>query len=185
MPIGRRWSTFSHASAYATARPRAPDGIQTRTAVACSIDAPHCRLSPTGNSCGRKAPLWYPFPAPLASKHHNAAHMRRSQPRPCLGARGRATRMLQGGKKLPWWNGKNLVDACASSANAENKTPPGLATRGRSRSSGDRGGRSPRESAGCQVSRCRARSMARLPPSFARSARPQRDGCRADLLSKE
>jgi hypothetical protein len=28
-----------------------------------------------------------PGPAPLASKPHNAAHMRRLQPRPCLGAR--------------------------------------------------------------------------------------------------
>lgn len=50
-------NTMSHASAYATAAPRAPDGIQTRTAVACSIDAPHCRLSPTGNSCRRRAPV--------------------------------------------------------------------------------------------------------------------------------
>ena len=78
-----------------------------------------------------------------------------------------------------------LVDACASSANAENNTPPGLATRGRSRSSGDRGGRSPRESAGCQKSRCRARSISRRSLPFARSTRPQRESCRAGLLSKE
>ena len=51
-------NTVSHASAYAAAAPRAPDGAQTRTAVACSIDAPHCRLSPTGNPFGRDAPLW-------------------------------------------------------------------------------------------------------------------------------
>lgn len=119
-----------------------------------------------------------------ASGHHDAAHMRQSQPRPCLGARTRATRMPQGGKELPWWKEANL-DACASSANAENKTPPGMATRGRSRSSGDRGGRSPRESAGCQKSRCRARSVPRRSLPFARSARPQREGCRAGLLSKE
>ena len=154
-------NTVSHASAYAAAAPRAPDGAQTRTAVACSIDAPHCRLSPTGNPFGRSAPLWCPFPAPLASKHHNAAHVRRSQPRPCLGAHACATRMLQGGKKLPWWNGNNLVDACASSANAGNETPPGRATRGRSRSSGDRGDRSPRESVGCQKRRHCARSLSR------------------------
>ena len=55
-------NTFSHASAYATAAPRAPDGIQTRTAVACSIDAPHCRRSPTGNPFGRQAPLLMFFP---------------------------------------------------------------------------------------------------------------------------
>lgn len=67
-----------------------------------------------------------------ASGHHDAAHMRQSQPRPCIGARTRATRMPQGGKELPWWKETNL-DACASSANAENKTPPGMATRGRSR----------------------------------------------------
>ena len=158
--------------------------MTTRTAVACSIDVPHCRLSPTGNACRRHAPMWCPFTAPLASKHHNAAHMRQSQPRPCLGARGRATRMLQGGKKLPWWNGGNLVDACASSANAENKTPPGVATRGRSRSSGDRGGRSPRESAGCQVSRCRADSLPGLASkAYARTRRPQRDGCRSSVLA--
>ena len=119
-----------------------------------------------------------------ASGHHDAAHMRQSQPRPCLGARARATRMPQGGKELPWWKEANL-DACASSANAGNKTPPGRATRGRSRSSGDRGGRSPRESAGCQKSRCRARSVPRRSLPFARSARPQREGCRAGLLSKE
>ena len=49
-------NTFSHASAYATATPRAPDGIASRTAVACSIDVPYCRLSPTGNPCRRIAP---------------------------------------------------------------------------------------------------------------------------------
>lgn len=59
--------------------------------------------------------------------------MRRSQPRPSLGPRTCATRMPQGGNEFPWWKEANLFDACASSANAENKTPPGLATRGRSR----------------------------------------------------
>ena len=49
-------NTFSHASAYATAKPRAPDGIASRTAGTCSIDIPYCRLSPTGNSYRRIAP---------------------------------------------------------------------------------------------------------------------------------
>ena len=84
--------------------------------------------------------------APPASEHHHAAHMRRLQPRPCLGARTRASRMLQGGNRgFPCRMKRNLFDARASSANAKNRTPPGLATRGRSRASGDRGGRSPRE----------------------------------------
>lgn len=119
-----------------------------------------------------------------ASGHHDAAHMRRSQPRPCLGARGRATRMPQGGKEFPWWKETNLFDACASSANAESKTPPGVATRGRSHSSGDRGGRSPRESAGYQVSRRRADSLPRLAAkAYACTRRPQRDGCRSSVLA--
>ncbi len=70
------------------------------------------------------------------------------------------------------------------SGKIRHETPP-EGIRGRSRSSGDRGGRSPRESAGCQKSRCRARSVPRRSLPFARSARPQREGCRAGLLSKE
>lgn len=143
-----KWNTRSHASAYATAAPRAPDGTQARTAEACSkmFRIAGCRQPAI------RAGAWRPFRCsirtPLASEHHHAAHMRRLQPRPCLGTRGRATRMLQGGnQKFPCWMERNLLDACASSANARNKTPPGLATRGRSRASGDRGGRSPRESA--------------------------------------
>ena len=68
----------------------------------CSVFDRCSALPAVANRQSVRAPcaLVVSIPAPLASKHHNAAHMRRSQPRPCLGARGRATRMLQGGKKL-------------------------------------------------------------------------------------
>ena len=64
-------NTFSHASAYATAAPRAPDGTLARTAVACSIDAPHCRLSPTGNPCARRLSCNFPLPpaSSIATQH--------------------------------------------------------------------------------------------------------------------
>jgi hypothetical protein len=51
-------NTFFRCRAYATATPRAPDGLvfkaRTHTAGYRSIDASHCRLSPTGNSCARR-----------------------------------------------------------------------------------------------------------------------------------
>ena len=50
-------------------------------------------------------------------------------------------------------------------------------------SSGDRGGRSPRESAGCQVSRRRADSLPGLAAkAYACTRRPQREGCRSSVL---
>ena len=77
--------------------------------------------------------------APLASKHHHAAHMRRSQPRPCLGRGSRAPGCFRAENEFRWLVLPNSCAACASFANAGNKTPPGLATRGRSRCLGRSG----------------------------------------------
>lgn len=66
-----------HGSAARTGRARSAKA-GTRTAETCSIDAPYCRLSPTGNASRRNAPYLFANPfAPLASKHHNAAHCAR------------------------------------------------------------------------------------------------------------
>jgi hypothetical protein len=66
------------------------------------------------------------------------------------------------------------------------KRPRGLRPEGVRVSSGDRGGRSPWESAGCQVARCRAGSLPGLASNaYARTRRPQRDGCRSSVLAME
>ena len=68
----------------------------------------------------------------------------------------------------------------------ETKRPRGLRPEGVRVSSGDRGGRSPWESAGCQVARCRAGSLPGLASNaYARTRRPQRDGCRSSVLAME
>lgn len=134
-------NTFSHASAYATARPRAPDGIASRTAVACSIDVPYCRLSPTGNPCRRIAPC-------MSQTQPRAARVEASPrgahapvaaaplPRACSIA---APGCFRAESIFHWLVLPNSCAACASFANAGNKTPPGLATRGRSRCLGRSG----------------------------------------------
>ena len=58
------------APAYATAAPRAPDGIRTRAAGDRSIDASHRRPSPTGNPCA------HAFPAAARIEHRDAAPAR-------------------------------------------------------------------------------------------------------------
>jgi hypothetical protein len=86
--------------------------------------------------------------APLASKHHHAAHMRRSQPRPCLGraaslrpdASGRKTILLVG------WFRRTLALYALPLRTLETKHPRVLRPEGVRVASGDRGGRSPRES---------------------------------------
>ena len=134
-------NTFSHASAYATARPRAPDGVASRTAVACSIDVPYCRLSPTGNPCGRLAPnalQTQPRAARVEASPRGAHAPVAAAPLP------RARRIAAPGCFRAESDFQELVlpnscAACASFANAGNKTPPGLATRGRSRCLGRSG----------------------------------------------
>ena len=76
---------------------------------------------------------------PRASKHHNAAHMRPLPLRPRFGVQSStpdASGQKHGSVRLDWLNS---FDAYASLANARNKTPPGLATRGRSRCLGRSG----------------------------------------------
>lgn len=60
-------NTVWRSSAYATAAPRAPDGRETRAAGDRSIDASHCRPSPTGN------PVAHAFPAAARIEHRDAA----------------------------------------------------------------------------------------------------------------
>lgn len=60
-------NTAFRSPAYATATPRAPDGRETRAAGDRSIDASHCRLSPTGN------PRAHAFPAAARIEHRDAA----------------------------------------------------------------------------------------------------------------
>ena len=134
-------NTFSHASAYATAQPRAPDGIASRTAVTCSIDVPYCRLSPTGNPCGRIAPntlQTQPRAARVEASPRGAHAPVAAAPLP----RARVVAHPDAsGRKIIFYRLvlPNSCAACASFANAGNKTPPGLATRGRSRCLGRSG----------------------------------------------
>lgn len=66
-------NTPSHASAYATAAPRAPDGTGARTAENVFEDVPHCRLSPTGNPCGAsRHALFHPGAARVGASPRSA-----------------------------------------------------------------------------------------------------------------
>ncbi len=141
-------NTFSHASAYATARPRAPDGIESRTAVACSIDVPYCRLSPTGNSCGRLAPYTLqtqPRAARVEASPRGAYAPVAAAPLP----RARAVAHPDAsGRKIfstDWFCGTLALHALPLRT-LKTKRPRVLRPEGVRVASGDRGGRSPRES---------------------------------------
>lgn len=141
-------NTFPHASAYATARPRAPDGIESRTAVACSIDVPYCRLSPTGNSCGRIAPYTLqtqPRAARVEASPRGAHAPVAAAPLP----RARAVAHPDAsGRKIfstDWFCGTLALHALPLRT-LKTKRPRVLRPEGVRVASGDRGGRSPRES---------------------------------------
>jgi hypothetical protein len=93
-----------------------------------------------------------PSLAPLASKHHHAAHMRRSQPRPCLGraaslrpdASGRIS-LVESRFSIGWFC-RTLALHALPLRTLETKRPRVLRPEGVRVASGDRGGRSPRES---------------------------------------
>lgn len=145
----------------------------TRTAGTWSFDVPYCRLPPTGNACRRIAPC--PFRQSIRAARVEASQRGAHAPAAaapllrrvirhagCFGAETCSVR-------LDW---PNSFDAYASLANAKNKTPPGLATRGRSRvASGDRGGRSPRE---FSRSRCPGTGCVRRAGRTAAHAHPRR-----------
>ena len=134
-------NTFFHASAYATARPRAPDGIASRTAVACSIDVPYCRLSPTGNAYRRLAPCALQT-QPRAARVEASPRGAHAPVAAALLPRARSIAAPGCFRAESFFHGlvlPNSCAACASFANAGNKTPPGLATRGRSRCLGRSG----------------------------------------------
>jgi hypothetical protein len=146
-------NTFSHASAYATARPRAPDGIASRSAVTCSIDVPYCRLSPTGNSCRRTAPhaLQTQPRATRVEASPRGAHA------PVAAAPLPRARVVANpdasGRKMPCKSRVSVCWLCGTlalhalpSRTLETKRPRDLRPEGVRVASGDRGGRSPRES---------------------------------------
>ena len=178
-------NTFSHASAYATARPRAPDGIASRAAVACSIDVPYCRLSPTGNSYRRIAPY--------ASQTQPRAARVEASPRgahaPVAAAPLPRARVVANpdasGRKMPCKSRVSVCWLCGTlalhalpSRTLETKRPRDLRPEGVRVASGDRGGRSPMESDRYQVWRYQLRSPIRRSPCFvqARASAPRRIG---------
>lgn len=140
-------NTFSHASAYATARPRAPDGVASRTAVACSIDVPYCRLSPTGNSCRRTAPhalQTQPRAARVEASPRGAHAPVAAAPLP----RARVVAHPDAsGRKIfsTGWFCRTLALHALPLRTLETKRPRDLRPEGVRVASGDRGGRSPRE----------------------------------------
>ena len=169
-----------HASAYATAMPRAPDGTRTRTAEACSTDVSHCRLSPTGNSFGRLAPMCDAVPSVRRSRRSITTRRTcaRCSRAPASGAQRSCARMLQDGKLFPGVGKAELLRAKALPLRtAETKRPRVLRPEGVRVASGDRGGRSPRESGRDQVF---SASGYRMPSSHARRPAPWRDGHRAN-----
>ena len=146
-------NTFSHASAYATAMPCAPDGIASRTAVACSIDVPYCRLSPTGNPCRRIAPCalqTQPRAARVEASPRGAHAPVAAAPLPR--ARSIARPDASGRKSLgksgfpTGWFCRTLALHALPLRTLETKRPRDLRPEGVRVASGDRGGRSPRES---------------------------------------
>lgn len=128
---------------------------------------------------GAVRPCWCSFHAQPASGHHDAAHMRRSQPRPCLGR----ARALPGCPRAETEFRVGRKRTCSMHAHPprtpKTERPRVLRPEGVRVSSGDRGGRSPWESAGCQDSSSRARRSRRMPKAYARRCRPQREGCSA------
>lgn len=141
-------NTFSHASAYTTAQPRAPDGIASRTAVACSIDVPYCRLSPTGNPCRRTAPYalqTQPRAARVEASPRGAHAPVAAAPLP----RARVVAHPDAsGRKIfsTGWFCRTLALHALPLRTLETKRPRDLRPEGVRVASGDRGGRSPRES---------------------------------------
>ena len=120
-----------------------------------------------------------PSLAPLASKHHHAAHMRRLQPRPCLGRAASLRPDASGRKDFPTdWSCETLALHALPLRTLETKRPRDLRPEGVRVASGDRGGRSPMESDRYQVWRYRLRSPIRRSPCFvqARASAPRRIG---------
>jgi hypothetical protein len=133
-------------SAYATAAPRAPDGTQAHAAGHRSMEAPHCRLSPTGNSCA------HAFPVAARAEHRGAALARLVAessaaghvhgPR-CPDVRGRMLRMSEKSVSETVRAAKDRARVRRTLfADAERKTPPDGYPRAFA-CLGDRGGRSP------------------------------------------
>ena len=108
--------------------------------------------------------------APLASKHHHAAHMRRLQPRPCLGRAASLRPDASGRKDFPTdWFCRTLALHALPLRTRETKRPRDLRPEGVRVGSGDRGGRSPRESDRDYAWRYRLRSPIRRSSCFAQS----------------
>ncbi len=146
-------NTFSHASAYATAPPRAPDGVASRTAVTCSIDVPYCRLSPTSNSCRR----WTPCMSQTQPRAARVEASPRGAHAPVAAAPLPRARVVAhpdaSGRNSPGKGGISTGWFCRTLAlhalplrTLETKRPRDLRPEGVRVASGDRGGRSPRES---------------------------------------
>ena len=142
-------NTFSHASAYATAKPRAPDGIASRSAVACSIDVPYCRLSPTGNPCGRIAPntlQTQPRAARVEASPRGAHAPVAAAPLPRARVVAHPDASGQNRMFSTGWFCRTLALHALPLRTLETKRPRDLRPEGVRVASGDRGGRSPRES---------------------------------------
>lgn len=113
-----------------------------------STDIPHYRLSPTGNSFGRLAPLCDAFPSTRRSRRSITTRRTcaRCSRAPASGAQRGCARMLQGGNVFPEVGKAELLRAKALPLRtAETKRPRVLRPEGVRVASGDRGGRSPRE----------------------------------------
>jgi len=124
----------SRPKAYATAKPRAPDGKQTRTALDHSLTLRIAASREAAIVSGTGPVLAMTVRFPPVPKHPGTALMRRMNG---------STPAADTGPGASGSNRHRRFGLQVSLANAGNKTPPGFQSEGVRVASGDRGDRSP------------------------------------------
>jgi hypothetical protein len=126
-----------------TAQPRAPDGPWNPSRWKHADECCVLPTSPSAIRCGENTATCWPLNIEIRFPHHSRRSIKAQRTCACRSyapaSAACATGCFRAEEHFRKSPSKTPFDACASLANAQNKTPPGMATRGRSRCLGRSG----------------------------------------------